>query len=622
MADLGGYLAVSYVAEHVVTDALEAIWRTQWENACGTANWSADTPVGRLDATGGISVDKPAVAFHGAENRVAVHLTGTGRFDLTLNGAAAGGVIISVDATALVPVRVTQESITEKAVVDLGGFGLDTTQLRTAFFDGPHVPNADTALLDPAARAALTEQIRRFAQQYLVFRLPTDRIWLAELMLTTQGIPGSILVTPAIKLGDARILDGWLALGIDATSSVGESHGNAAQIGPPPDAPPPAPAPMPQEDAGDASLRLLVDPALAVTYLQANARFALIMATATQPNLHPSPDVGIRFEDDSIVLNASGTVDAPDPFPGQMPFTADVRIRPFIPLNSCTIYASVKPDITVDAPWFLIVLGMIADFFGIHVFAKLQRANRSQMATLFGVKITMAVPELFGVYARVEGRRVVARPDLFGIYGEAAITTTSSEAPTDVTPFVGNSVAIRSRFLRLSVDTFRSDRLATDPTFRIRYRLTRGSNGTEVTAGTTWSGSKEPFGDEVDLWDDSNVLETSFRVELATERPPGTVLAQNVHSITVQDKFDRSHPFVRWRKQHYFTPSPVPAGMFNPTPITSAIHRTAIRERCKFCDTIEGRFGTPYEFQALDSLPAPDDPAFSNRLCQYCFPDG
>ena len=62
--------------------------------------------------------------------------------------------------------------------------------------------------------------------------------------MMTQGVPGSVVFTPNIKLGNVRILDGWFVLGIDATSGIGESKGDASSIGPPPDAPPPGAAPM------------------------------------------------------------------------------------------------------------------------------------------------------------------------------------------------------------------------------------------------------------------------------------------------------------------------------------------------------------------------------------------
>lgn len=614
MADLGGYFAVSYVAEQVFTDALEALWRTGWREANGMTTWGADTPFGRLEASGGISLDKPGLAFLGAANAIEIRITGASRVALTLGGNAVGGVFIAFDAVLSLPITVTQEQVFEKAEVDLTGFTLDAAQLHLTWFDGPHDPNAETALLGQEARDSLANEVRNRAARYLTFRLPTDRLFLAELAVITKGVPGSVIITPLIKLGNARILDGWFALGIDATNSVAATHGNAAGIGPPPDPPPPGAAPMPQADPGNGSLRLIVDPTIALAYLSFNARLAVRLASAAHPHLHPNIDgIRVALEDDTIVLSGNGTVDEPDPFPGQMPFTATVRIRPFIPKNTSTVYASIKPDVRVDAPGFLKVLGAILDFFGGDTFAQLRRANKNEMAVLFGVAVNdQKVPETFGVYASIKGRQVAIRPNLLGIYGEVAVTTTFSEPKLDPAPTVRGAVGIRDRFLQLQLS---GERLTVDPTFRVQYRIKRGSNGTEVASGATWSGTSEPFGTKVDLWDDANVLETNFRIELAVERPPGTVLKQLVQRVNVLDPFDRSHPFVRWRKLHYFT-----GGGSRPLTILSAVHKTAIRERCKFCDVREGRFGTPYEMQALDILPAPEEEGFSTRLCEYCFP--
>jgi hypothetical protein len=43
MAALGGYFAVSYLAEHAVSDALDATWRVLWRDATGAVpcqRWS------------------------------------------------------------------------------------------------------------------------------------------------------------------------------------------------------------------------------------------------------------------------------------------------------------------------------------------------------------------------------------------------------------------------------------------------------------------------------------------------------------------------------------------------------------------------------------------------------
>src|SRR5674476_465398 len=99
MASLGGYFAVSYVAETVFIDALDAIWRVNWEVANGAFLWSTDTPFGHLEATGAISASKPGIMFHGASNSVAIDLSAASRFNVTLDGAVAGGVFIDMSAT-------------------------------------------------------------------------------------------------------------------------------------------------------------------------------------------------------------------------------------------------------------------------------------------------------------------------------------------------------------------------------------------------------------------------------------------------------------------------------------------------------------------------------------------
>lgn len=322
------------------------------------------------------------------------------------------------------------------------------------------------------------------------------------------------------------------------------------------------------------------------------------------------------MEADSIVVLAAGTIDAPDPFPGQMPWAGELRVRPFIPKNTSTVYASIKPTITVATPEYLKVFGAIADFLGADVFDKPRRANKSEMAILFPVKIVQRVPDFGGLEARVEGRRIIIRPDLIGIYGEARVSSFWLGPPMDLTPKVLEGFPIRDRFLRLTLNW--QIRLFIDPTYRIRYRIRRGSDGTEVSSGMVWSASDQPFGGPVDLWEESNYLETAFNVELVAERPPGTEVARHTQSVAILDLFDRSHPFVRWRKKHFFSDG---------APITnrllmriSAVHRTAIRERCKFCDVGTLRDRSTYVVEALDAVPTSEEEDFSTRLCPYCFP--
>ena len=613
MAQLGGYMAVGYVAEHAVVDGVDAAWRVLWRDAVASSSWSTGTAVGTLAATGWMSVDKPSVQFQGAGNAVQVRLSGGCRLDLVLDGSDVGGALIGFDATVSLPIGVQQDNAWDVAVIDLTGFTLAIAQLRVSWYAGPHDARAESALLSEQARAALTAELRKRATPYLTFQLPTDRLWAAELAAMTQANPGSIVEIPFVKLGAARVLDGWLALGIDDTTLV-QTAGDPSAIGLPPDPPPPGTGtPLPQADPGDGSLRLIIDPVIALRYLQVNAKLAITIAAAQHPNLHPDPNsITISF-DNAIVLTADGTVDAPNPFPGSMPFTATVRITPFVPANTSTVYASVKPDVTVDAPWYIEVLGDIVDLFGGDAFGQLNRVNKTQMAILFGVKQVQNVdpPGDNSLTARIEGRQLVTRDDLVGFFGEGAVISywTDYSAPDAK---IVDAVPIRKRFLRLA---FAGERLEADPTFRVRYSINRGSDGSLVAAGSDWSG-QPTFGPSVDLWDPANIAETHFSAEVVVERPIGVEASRTTQTIQVLDPFDRSHPYVRWRKQHYYTGNKVPVI------ILSAIHRTALPGRCTFCDVRDGRFHTPYVYEPLDALPAPTEEGFSTRLCPYCFPQG
>ncbi len=208
-AQLGGFLAVSYVAEHVFAGALEAVWRTKWDEALGPASWSADTPVGPLQASGAMALmEKPGFRFDGASNRVAVTLRVASRFDVTLGGVRLGGVYVGVDAQAALPVTVKQEAAFKKAVVDMSAFTLDLPHVQLTWFDGPMQGNGNDAVTSEAARAAMAAELRRLAQPMLTFRVPTDEVFVMETALASKGTEGRPFVTPQLKVGGVRVLDG------------------------------------------------------------------------------------------------------------------------------------------------------------------------------------------------------------------------------------------------------------------------------------------------------------------------------------------------------------------------------------------------------------------------------
>jgi hypothetical protein len=117
-----------------------------------------------------------------------------------------------------------------------------------------------------------------------------------------------------------------------------------------------------------------------------------------RPQLHPNVDgIDVTLADGAIVLHMNGTIDAPAPFPGQMPFAANVEIRPFISRGrevragwtrtGAIAYASIKPNVRVYGPWYIQAVALIGDFLGFDVFEKLRRVNKTDMAALFRASV-------------------------------------------------------------------------------------------------------------------------------------------------------------------------------------------------------------------------------------------
>lgn len=614
MVELGGFFAVSYVAEQVFTEALENAWKLWWSDARGAISYSVATPYGELIASGAFSLEKPAVALVGAANAARLSLSAALRLDLQLDGVSVGGAFLEATANVDVPIIVVQEGAWKKATVDLSQFVLTRQQLRLTWFDGPFDARASDAVLSDASRARLTDELRRRARPYLEFSLPTDLVYTAEVGALTAGGPGSIIYVPQTTLGGVRVLDGWLAIGVDDAFYT-QTHGNLEMIG----APPPL-APY----ARDITVILVVDSALAQKYLNVNAKFALVQGLGSRPNIHPVGEPGVLLRNNAVEITSYGRVDAPDPFPGSMPYSATITVKP-LRGSSGWVYASVSPNIRVDADWFLEVLGDIADFFGADVYARLRRANQGSSANLFPSGFGGQVPGMPGMGASISVEAMVLEPDLLAFYFRGTTSCSAASPPNELQLILEpSSVKIRERFIQLGWREMWAPLLLADPTYRLRYQIRRGSNGSIVAQGTAWSGTPR-FGEAVDLWDPANYLETSFSADVVVERPPGNELQRSTHEhISVDDLFDRAHPFARWHRNHRY----VDRGIHPPENATlvrkSAIHKTAIRERCKFSDA--GTGSRPYEYtvQALDTLPPPEEEEneeedFSSRLCPYCF---
>lgn len=613
MPALGGFFAVSYISATAFDKGLQAIWAGHWQEMTRELEWQTATPFGILRATGrGAVVTRPLVTLDGASNRVRVQIDTASRYDLELAGSEAGSVFVQLKGSLAVPVVVSQDHVFDKAQVDLSGVLVDSALVGLTWYRGPQAASAEPALLSEPARRQLSEVLRQQLERYLTFTLPTDRVWAAELaMMTKAAESGQVILPPFLKVKGCRIFDGWLALGIDRDGEA--TAGNLDAIGLPPDAPPPTAAPLAQADPGDGSIRLVIDKNSLLQILQQNAKMALIMASATRPNVHPSQDVTVSLANDAIVIHAHGTVDAPDPLPGTIPFTADITVRPFVGKSQFYVYASIKPNIKAETPWWVDVLAGIYDFFGGDVFAKLRKVNKSEMAPLFSAHFRQVLPDFPHTEGFIEGRQIVVRPDLVGFWGVGGISSWWTPPTEDLTPAVTGFAYVRNRVLPLF---FRHERYEHDPSLRVRYTVRRPSDGAVLTSGMVWGGSGEPFDESIDLWDSAHARDNFFEVDLVSERPPGHVIATATHQITLADLFDRAHPYARFRKKHFL---PGSRGVPYST-IESAVHRTDMHQRCRYCDVGVKRRSDNYEVEAIDALPPPRREGFSSRLCPYCFP--
>ena len=609
MAQLGGFFAVIYVAERALQQASVTAWRAFWPQTRGPMSYKTATQFGQLGASGGISLDPPSLSLINHTNRARVFLPVYARFSVQIDGATVGDVFIEARITTDVPIVVEQRETFRNVTIDLSGFAIPSADLRLTWVDGPDDTRASDAILSAESRAQLSDEIRRRAKNFLVLSLPTTEIWQAEFSGLTRG--DGLVVLPLTKFGGVKAVDGWLALGVDDTIKQ-TTDGNPALIGPPP--PPRVQVPH--------TAILVIDGALLQTFLAVNAHLALLEAMGRNPKLRPEGAPQVIIGDGVIEVISTGLFDTPPPF-FAVRYTASIKIK-FLLSPDSTVYVSVSPNIRVDTTLFEDIVIELANFFGADVFEKLRRANLNSLAALFKGKISVSV-EALG--ASIHPEQIVIRPDATAIFGEVEMVGRNGVARENEMSFApiqsifgsGAVFSVHFRHHRIMGVRCHEPLFLQDPTYLLRYQLRRASDDNIVKVGRGWSG---PQPDEIpgrwDQWNPLLYLESEQRVTVTAERPPGRLVGRGQFVIKMNDVFDRSHPFGRWRRRIIFADPPhVLQAKFR----LSAIHKTKVTERCSYCDAgawLPNCRGL-YEIEGIDTLPAPSDRGFSDRLCPYCF---
>jgi hypothetical protein len=150
MPELGGFFAVSYVAEKVFAEALDNAWKLQWGNARGALSYTADTPFGQLTASGAVRLDKPTIALVGAANAVRLNLSASAPLDLQLDGHRVGGVFVETTGAVDLAVLVEQKFAWQMATLDISHFRLTRETLRL------RISGSSCPLRGSTARSSIT----------------------------------------------------------------------------------------------------------------------------------------------------------------------------------------------------------------------------------------------------------------------------------------------------------------------------------------------------------------------------------------------------------------------------------------------------------------------------------
>ena len=597
MAQLGGFLAVVYGSERGLRAILDGAWVEYQEERFPAVAWSAPTPVGPAEVSGVASLGKPVVSLRAAGDVAHVELQVAARVQVTVAGVPVGEAVTISDVAADLMVVATQDELTDVLRVRLGSFAISAQQTRLTWLEPPAVPVPVEALVNAVTLADLTAQVRPRLERLLEARMPSWRAHVPTVMIPTSfgPLPASL---PRPVVGAARVLPGWLAVGIDDRGRADwQTHGDATLVGPP------------EGVAADESVVLVVDGARAAAYCQGNVQLSLLVAAAEHPSLHPD-GAGVRVElgDGALVVHASGTVNRPDPFPGSAPFTATVRCTLAVDYQDTLPYvvATADPDIHVDTEWWEDVLATVVWLFDPGIFEAYEKAGRKRVGR-FGPVLVRAFPVETGV------RRVSIAPDAIRVFGW--VRGVSLVPPIGAEPVaVLEPVGIRERRLALRLHRYDIPLLEHDPTYLLRYEVHAGSDGRVVATGQTWSGRADLGTTPLDMWRLDTELESSYDVVVSAQRPPGVEVRRSTATVPVVDLFDRAHPYARWARFHRYLG---PTG-WQVTTRVSVVHKTALGQRCAFGDAgwVRKRY---YTVQALDELPEPVEGDRRTQPCPYCF---
>lgn len=167
-----------------------------------------------------------------------------------------------------------------------------------------------------------------------------------------------------------------------------------------------------------------------------------------------------------------------------------------------------------------------------------------------------------------------------------------------------------------------------DPLVRIRWQVRRTDTGALVMTKDERMITAGSGAISLDLTLDDRRTAPGFSISCRVYRPLGSAVDELVNqtvNLRIEDRLDRTHPFVRWR-HHVYTPQVTKHANgqrelvgYNYIERVSAIHRTDVPGRCRFADQFSHKHVQTPEY--LDALPFPTAELVARRaqVCDYCF---
>jgi hypothetical protein len=641
----GGFGAAVYVREGLINDVVKAMHFRHGDAFRASISQTLTLDGTSVVVSGVFYVEAPHVTLRAADGRTRVALSGWARLRLQAEGADEA-CLARLTAELLVPITLDEVvgKWDKQLFLDLSQFEIVSASVAipwTSVVPGAHAP---ALALSAPFRQLLLDAVRPMAQRLLRVNVPISMLDQMESSLLIQQ---QVFFFPQIRPAAVKVLDGALAVGLDLFSGPErETSGDVNAL----ELPWTEWATRYAAELASAGIQhiavspdevqvvIAILPAMLLRYgglnitlqvrLQAAAHLpedkridevtlglapgaATLLLKMTDINDDPSPDGHIQALVSIVPLNpyihllSTNVVFQSGGIVGLIDFATDLVTKYVRSMAKEAIGGAVR-----QANWLFAMARFAGDLPGAEGSPGQARVLVTHEGTVLDPGLVLA-----GIGAKV--LPVHARNDNGAITGEI-------DDP-DVLPGprgLGGRVPIRAREVRGEVPDHPT--LRRDPSLRTAWSvLIRRQDGTTGEfSQDRWSADPGARALAIDLWSADFYLADRLEIRCAHYRPPNgpDLAAAPPAIITVVDRFKRNFPFVRWHREIGWTALEDGESVQKSKIRMSAVHKTDIRQRCKFCDAAKDdrKLGSD-GMEHFAALPPAAEDGFRVKLCEYCF---